>query len=511
MSTLKRIARFLPLCGLLAAASLTQPLHAQLTHVVYDDALTNDWQDWGWAQINYSESATVHSGARAVAVTANAWEAAQIGRGSVFDTTGFDKLRFWVHGGTGGQMLSVAVSLDYTAQPGVGIGPLPAGTWELVEIPLVSLGADNRTNVTQFWIQNATGSPAPTFYVDDIAFVGADVPTTPPPPLNGGMAIYQDALVNGWQNWSWETTVGSTSGTVHTGASAMAVTTRAWGGLSLYHPPLDTTNYPTLTFWINGGPVGGQTLRLLVELSGVAQPGLDLPPLAANTWQKFVVPLADLNAANRPDLTRITLQNLSGVTLPTYYLDDLRLDLAPPPSVVNVQVDSKNVLRTVDPRLFGINTAVWDWFFHTATTAELLLELDNRALRFPGGSLSDEYHWKTNTTLDNTWEWGTSFDEFADIATTTGAEVFITVNYGTGTPEEAAEWVRHSNVINRYGFKYWEVGNENYGQWETDANQRPLSRAGTPPTWIRTTRQSTAPGAEYASGVSCAAPARRAG
>src|SRR5690606_10267690 len=32
---------------------------------------------------------------------------------------------------------------------------------------------------------------------------------------------------------------------------------------------------------------------------------------------------------------------------------------------------------------------------------------------------------------------------------------------------------RHSNVTHNYGFKYWEVGNENYGPWETDINQRP--------------------------------------
>ena len=29
-------------------------------------------------------------------------------------------------------------------------------------------------------------------------------------------------------------------------------------------------------------------------------------------------------------------------------------------------------------------------------TTSLLKELDNQALRFPGGSLSDVYHWETN-------------------------------------------------------------------------------------------------------------------
>src|SRR5204863_5315351 len=93
-----------------------------------------------------------------------------------------------------------------------------------------------------------------------------------------------------------------------------------------------------------------------------------------------------------------------------------------------------------------------------------------RALRFPGGSLSDEYHWSSGTSSTNQWKWATSFSNFAHIATNLGAEAFITVNYGTGTPAEAAGWVRHANVTNHFGFKYWEIGNECYGTWETDTN-----------------------------------------
>jgi hypothetical protein len=54
-----------------------------------------------------------------------------------------------------------------------------------------------------------------------------------------------------------------------------------------------------------------------------------------------------------------------------------------------------------------------------------------------------------------------------------GAQAIITVNYGTGTPQEAAGWVRHSNVTNHFNFKYWEIGNECYGDWESDANANP--------------------------------------
>lgn len=57
-----------------------------------------------------------------------------------------------------------------------------------------------------------------------------------------------------------------------------------------------------------------------------------------------------------------------------------------------------------------------------------------------------------------------------------GADPIITVNYGTGTPELAADWVEDANVTNGYGITYWEVGNENSGNgtyganWEADSH-----------------------------------------
>jgi hypothetical protein len=56
------------------------------------------------------------------------------------------------------------------------------------------------------------------------------------------------------------------------------------------------------------------------------------------------------------------------------------------------------------------------------------------------------------------------------LATNVHAQAVITVNYGSGTPEEAAAWVRCANRTNSCGFKYWEIGNENYGAWEHDEN-----------------------------------------
>ena len=142
-------------------------------------------------------------------------------------------------------------------------------------------------------------------------------------------------------------------------------------------------------------------------------------------------------------------------------------------ATATITVNAANLIGPVDQRMFGINTAIWDSAFNTDTTRSLLQEMAVQALRFPGGSLSDEYHWATNTTRNNTWTWATSFDAFAGVALTTPAQVYITANYGSGTAQEAADWVRYSNITRGYNFKYWEIGNENFGSWEYDTHAAP--------------------------------------
>lgn len=122
----------------------------------------------------------------------------------------------------------------------------------------------------------------------------------------------------------------------------------------------------------------------------------------------------------------------------------------------------------IDARHFGLNAAVWDGSFKQS--GAMLRDMGCTALRFPGGSTSDDYDWTINRSGSNTFTWATSFTDFAAAVTNLGAQGIVTVNYGGGTPEQAAAWVRHSNVTNSYGVKYWEIGNECYGTWEHDTN-----------------------------------------
>jgi alpha-L-arabinofuranosidase len=112
-------------------------------------------------------------------------------------------------------------------------------------------------------------------------------------------------------------------------------------------------------------------------------------------------------------------------------------------------------------------------------------------VRWPGGCFADEYHWrdgigpgkKRKITVNANWGGATepnSFGthEFMDFIGQIGSEAYISVNVGSGTPYEAAEWLEymtagasttagHARATNGhpepYRIKYLGIGNESWG------------------------------------------------
>jgi hypothetical protein len=161
-------------------------------------------------------------------------------------------------------------------------------------------------------------------------------------------------------------------------------------------------------------------------------------------------------------------------------------------NTANLTINAGQTVRVVDNRVFGLNTAEWNTYataYGSTQVQGLFLATNTGALRFPGGSTADAYHWANGGSIEGskvvagvsvpdpnnitTNPSGTDFDQFAKFAQQVNAQPFITVNYGSGTAAEAAAWVQYSNVTKGYGFKYWEVGNECYGLWEIDGNTPP--------------------------------------
>jgi len=286
------------------------------------------------------------------------------------------------------------------------------------------------------------------------------------------LSIYSDQLDNSFQNWSWGTNNFSSPSPVHSGTNAINFNGVAWQAISFWHSDFNPAPFTNLTFWANGGTNGGQVVQVYLQYNNSSKtgPSYQLPPLPADGWQQFTLPLSALGVAGVTNLSRLNLQLTAAGTTGSFSLDDVSLaGMAP----LHIKVNAAQTLRTAEARWFGLNTAVWDGYFDTSYTSNALSELGTTILRFPGGSASDDYHWATDTSGTNTWNWGTSFNNFMHIATNTGVQAIITVNYGDGTPQEAAAWVNNANNIYHCHFKYWEVGNENYGTWENDTNVYP--------------------------------------
>ena len=333
------------------------------------------------------------------------------------------------------------------------------------------------------------------------------------------MVIYDDARQNGWVDYSWATVNFSNNSPVHGGSNSISIldtTSTDYKALYVHHAAFNPSSYQSLNFWIYPTVAGDNRIQVAGLLNGnVTAETFKLSFLAGQVgqWQQVTIPLATLGVANNAAFDGIWFQNITGAAQ-TFYIDDIKLLAAPPPNPVVVTVQPSSVVRTIDKRMFGMNLAAWDSLLQGPATAELLASMDTKVLRIPGGSLSDDYNWHTNRSVVNgTFQWWNSAATFARVAEARGAQAYVVVNYGSGTPEQAAAWVAYYNgsaanstVIGTdtkgrnwqtvgywaamrgaaplggddgynflrmahpapFGFKYWEIGNECYGSWEND-------------------------------------------
>lgn len=223
--------------------------------------------------------------------------------------------------------------------------------------------------------------------------------------------IYTDALQNGWQDWSWSATRDfNAASPTHSGSRSISVSLTAWGALSLHHADMDSSAYTNLTFWIHGGPTGGQRLRIYAELGSAAQPGVSLPVLTANAWQQFTISLASLGAANQPNFARFSLQDSAGTAVPTFYVDDIMLvtnAVATTSAPVVITVNAALNAHPISPMIYGVA------FANSNELAAL-----NSPVNRSGGNSETRYNWQLNAhNRANDWY----FESLADSPANAGA------------------------------------------------------------------------------------------
>jgi len=154
------------------------------------------------------------------------------------------------------------------------------------------------------------------------------------------LTIYDNNLAPGWQSWSWATVDFANTTAAYSAPNSISVDAGVWGSLYLAYQgaPLDTSGYNTLTFWANGGASGGQrvTISAAVNFNGDGLPSYSIDALPANTWRKYEIPLAALGVQGQSNITNFGFMNTSGVTAPTFYIDEIVLSPAQASTLLQV-------------------------------------------------------------------------------------------------------------------------------------------------------------------------------
>jgi alpha-N-arabinofuranosidase len=163
----------------------------------------------------------------------------------------------------------------------------------------------------------------------------------------------------------------------------------------------------------------------------------------------------------------------------------------------------------VDPRIFSgflehLGRAIYDGVYDPDSAyadedgfrrdvLDKLRRLKMAGMRYPGGNFVSGYRWldgvgpreQRSTVRDLAWQSiepnSIGTDEFMTLCHKMGWSPMLTVNLGTGTPEEARNWVEYCNSPTgtkyanmratngseeSYGVKLWFLGNEMDGPWQ---------------------------------------------
>jgi len=227
--------------------------------------------------------------------------------------------------------------------------------------------------------------------------------------------VYGDDFATGWENWSWGSKL--STDTTHkyksSGNSSLAVTyTEAWAAVSFRTAtPINTTGYSMIRFAVYGAEGGGElSVSTQATDEGADSTAFKFTP-TANAWTVIEVPLTALGSPTQ--IARISIQNGSNESQPTYSIDELYLIASPSPAIdlnvnatvgrkpispspaINLSVDATVGRKPISPLIYGINND--DKNDGTNDDVALMQKLGISVRRWGGNSVS-RYNWQLDAS-----------------------------------------------------------------------------------------------------------------
>ena len=143
-----------------------------------------------------------------------------------------------------------------------------------------------------------------------------------PATLQRKWLVYDTALADGWQNWSWA----KADLSVELSGSArkpIRVTAGPWQALYLHHEPFNTTGLKKLSLLIQGSAPDGEVRVFALADGKIIGEGY-LVKLSNTGWKRVEQPLSVLGAEDKV-IDGLWVQNASAADLPKFYVTEIKL------------------------------------------------------------------------------------------------------------------------------------------------------------------------------------------
>ncbi len=151
-----------------AAADETRPaadVPAARQMTVYDTALAAGWDNWSWAKAELGVQLS-GSARKPIKVEAGPWQALYLHH-EPFSTTGLKKLSLLIQGSVPDREVRVFMLTDGKPNGEGKLVKISNTGWTSVVVPLATLASEDKM-VNGIWVQNASATDLPKFYVTDI-------------------------------------------------------------------------------------------------------------------------------------------------------------------------------------------------------------------------------------------------------------------------------------------------------------------------------------------------------
>jgi hypothetical protein len=244
------------------------------------------------------------------------------------------------------------------------------------------------------------------------------------------------------------------------------------------------------------------SLAIFILLGAVACKKANSPASSTHTNNSGYPVITDSNYAPVDPPVAPTIGFFSGGWAPKTFAAPADYDVTVSSSLSvtdSLTIDVNNVLVKPPAYLYGNNSNLWMGQIVTQSTLmQYIKDLSPNIIRAPAGSISDQYFWNGTATTPlpadapdsilndmgvagpiGSWyggdnqTWTLALTNYYQLLTQTNSTGIFTVNYGyarygTGpnpvaaAAHLAADWVRYDNGRT----KFWEIGNETYGNWE---------------------------------------------